>query len=157
MAYGRKMKTEHTGAKNGGGAWMRRIDAKLYSRKARRYISKVLVRRAAQAAVLASMILAFPGCALVSDAFTNPTGNITIPRQEFINTYATVKVLYLRMRAHAETLCRKGELDCDELLKLDQDIKAVAIQIEKKIAVPEAEIDWAMVEKLLGALISLVP
>lgn len=36
MAYGRRIKTEHTGAKNGGGAWMRRVDAKLYARKARR-------------------------------------------------------------------------------------------------------------------------
>jgi hypothetical protein len=37
MAYGR-IKTEHTGAKNGGGAWMRRVDAKQYSRKRRRAI-----------------------------------------------------------------------------------------------------------------------
>ena len=44
MAYGRRIKTEHAGGKNGGGAWMRRVDAKLYSRKARRAASKKLAR-----------------------------------------------------------------------------------------------------------------
>ena len=44
MAYGRRMKTEHTGAKNGGGAWMYRVDAKKYSRKARRAADKVTAR-----------------------------------------------------------------------------------------------------------------
>lgn len=41
-----------------------------------------------------------PGCAAVHSVFTNPTGQITISRQEFINTYAVVKVLYARMRAN---------------------------------------------------------
>lgn len=36
MAYWIKEATEHAGAKNGGGAWMRRVDAKLQSNKARR-------------------------------------------------------------------------------------------------------------------------
>ena len=36
MAYGRRLKADHAGAKNGGGAWMKRVDAKKYSKKARR-------------------------------------------------------------------------------------------------------------------------
>jgi hypothetical protein len=36
MGLGRKVKTEHSGAKNGGGFWGRRIVAKLVSRKGRR-------------------------------------------------------------------------------------------------------------------------
>lgn len=36
MGEGRTLKTEHTGAKNGGGYWGRREDAKKLSRKRRR-------------------------------------------------------------------------------------------------------------------------
>jgi hypothetical protein len=42
-------------------------------------------------------LLMFTGCAAVHtaghDLFTNPTGQITIDRQEFIDTFAVVKVL----------------------------------------------------------------
>lgn len=40
MAEGRKLKTEHGGAKNGGGYWGTRADAKRASRKRRRQIDK---------------------------------------------------------------------------------------------------------------------
>lgn len=40
-----KIKTEHNGAKNGGGAWMRRADAKKISKRARRAADKVAVQR----------------------------------------------------------------------------------------------------------------
>lgn len=40
MGEGRKLKTEHTGAKNGGGYWGKREDAKRASRKRRRQIDK---------------------------------------------------------------------------------------------------------------------
>lgn len=39
MAYER-IKTEHAGAKNGGGAWMKRADAKQAARRQRRQIDK---------------------------------------------------------------------------------------------------------------------
>ncbi len=39
-----KIKTEHNGAKNGGGAWMKRADAKKFSNKARRAAGKKLTR-----------------------------------------------------------------------------------------------------------------
>lgn len=49
MAEGyRGMKTEHAGAKNGGGAWMRRAEAKRASRKRRRTNEKDIVRDAAK-------------------------------------------------------------------------------------------------------------
>ena len=41
-----KLKTEHNGAKNGGGAWDTRFNAKKASRKARRSNDKRLVRQA---------------------------------------------------------------------------------------------------------------
>jgi len=40
VSYGRCIKTEHAGAKNGGGYWGPRIDAKKRSRKARRQNDK---------------------------------------------------------------------------------------------------------------------
>jgi len=39
MAYER-IKTEHAGAKNGGGAWMTRAEAKLVSKRKRRQADK---------------------------------------------------------------------------------------------------------------------
>lgn len=40
----RKMKTEHSGAKNGGGHWGTRQEAKTLSKKLRRKIGKKLIR-----------------------------------------------------------------------------------------------------------------
>lgn len=108
------------------------------------------MRRLLSTLILATVLATTPGCALVHSVFTNPTGRITIDRQEFINTYAVVKVLYQRMRANF-----KGSPQ--ELLEIDREARALSVQIEAKIAVPESEIDWAVVAKLLGALISLVP
>jgi hypothetical protein len=44
MAYEIKAATEHAGAKNGGGAWMPRQDAKTQSKKARRENGKRIVK-----------------------------------------------------------------------------------------------------------------
>lgn len=43
MAYGR-IKTEHSGAKNGGGAWMTRFEAKRASKRRRRQAQGVALR-----------------------------------------------------------------------------------------------------------------
>ena len=40
MAYGKNIKTEHSGAKNGGGYWGRREEAKKHSKKIRRAVDK---------------------------------------------------------------------------------------------------------------------
>lgn len=45
MALGGKMKTEHAGAKNGGGFWGKREDAKQYSKKKRRLLDKIEATR----------------------------------------------------------------------------------------------------------------
>jgi hypothetical protein len=103
--------------------------------------------------ILATLLLVVSltgGCAAVHSVFTNPTGLITIDRQEFVNTYARVKVLYTRLRANFQGTP-------DELREIDRAANALSIQIEAKIAVPESEIDWAVVVKMLEALVSLVP
>jgi RNA-splicing ligase RtcB len=46
MSYGAEKKTEHAGAKNGGGYWGRRAEAKAHSKVSRRQKDKALVREA---------------------------------------------------------------------------------------------------------------
>ncbi|MGB0454005.1 MAG: hypothetical protein ACPGJV_09860 [Bacteriovoracaceae bacterium] len=48
MGHQRKMKTEHTGAKNGGGFWGTREEAKKSSKKLRRENAKSLIRKIRQ-------------------------------------------------------------------------------------------------------------
>lgn len=94
--------------------------------------------------------MSLTGCAATKAVFTNPTGNITIERQEFINTYAVVKVLYKQLRANFQGTP-------EELAAIDQRAKALDIQIQAKIEVPESEIDWAVVKEMLSVLVGLVP
>ncbi len=89
--------------------------------------------------------------------FMRPTGTITIERQEFINTYAVVRVLYTRMREQAQAACERGEVDCQQLAEIDKTVKHLNASIEAKIAVPESEIDWGVVRSVLSALIGLAP
>lgn len=44
MAYGAKWLKDHNGAKNGGGAWMKREDAKAFTKKVRRANDKRAVK-----------------------------------------------------------------------------------------------------------------
>lgn len=44
MAMNKALRTEHSGAKNGGGYWGRRAEAKKRTKKLRRHIGKLLVR-----------------------------------------------------------------------------------------------------------------
>jgi len=45
MGLWRKTKTDHSGAKNGGGHWGRRVEAKAISRKHRRVNGKIIIRQ----------------------------------------------------------------------------------------------------------------
>jgi hypothetical protein len=119
--------------------------------------------RKAVIASLAAMLLV-SGCAATKSLFTNPTGLITIERSQFLSTYAVVKVLYKRLRAQAAAACventlprKLDQIDCAELAAIDRKVKALDIQIQAKIEVPESEIDWAVVKDLLGAIVGLVP
>ena len=100
-----------------------------------------------------SLFLLVSGCTIL----TTPTGRITIERQEFINTYAVVKVLYTRLRVQAQLACERGEVDCDELRRIDIEVRKLNTTIEAKIAVPESEINWAVVKELLGMIVGLIP
>jgi len=112
--------------------------------------------------VLAVALVLVTGCATAHDVFTNPTGNITVPRQEFINSYAVVKVLWKQLRENAELACAsapQGQVSAcfGKLHDIDTRAKVLAIQIEAKILVPESQIDWGVVTGLLSAIIGLIP
>lgn len=112
--------------------------------------------------LLAAAVLLAMGCGTTKAVFTNPTGKITIERQQFINTYALVKILWRESRHHAELTCVRGPEEqvagcLVALRKIDAQAKELAFNIEAKIAVPESEIDWAVVMGLLKAIVSLVP
>lgn len=114
---------------------------------------------------LIGLALILPGCGgknLAKDVFTNPTGNITIPRQDFVNSYALVKVLWKDIRHNAELTCVRGPEEqmapcLIRLREIDAQAKQLAYNIDAKIATPESEIDWAVVMGLLKAIVSLVP
>lgn len=103
------------------------------------------------------------GCGTVHQAFTEPTGKVTLDRQELIDAYATVRVLYGRLRAAGEAHCL-GRPTTEErgacftqLHDLDARAKVLNVQIEAKIAVPESRMDWGAVMGLLKVVVSLVP
>ena len=108
-------------------------------------------------------MLLLAGCGTVHGAFTRETGVITIPRQDFINSWAVVKVLYKQLRAEAETYCLakptpEARGSClGNLHSLDTNAKVLALQVDAKIEVPESEIDWKVVKEFLGLLVGLVP
>ena len=118
-------------------------------------------------ALLVAVLVGLSGCAATKSLFTNPTGQITIDRQKFINTFAVVKVLYKRMHAQAVASCEQHAKaktedmmlawNCQQLPAFHAEVQALAVQIEAKIEVPESEIDWAVVTGMLKALVSLVP
>ena len=55
MSIGKALKTEHAGAKNGGGYWGKRDEAKLVSRKLRRQRDRKVVATEVEASASASV------------------------------------------------------------------------------------------------------
>lgn len=116
-------------------------------------------RRPAIALAGLALVGYLSGCTLVHDVFTNPTGSVTIPRQRFIDTYATARQLYVTIRAGVEAMCLEGKLlptQCARAVEVDQEARQLDFAIKAKLAVPESEIDWAMIEKVLGFAVKLV-
>jgi hypothetical protein len=103
---------------------------------------------------------ALGGCALLKEAFTEPTGVITIERQDFIDTWALVTVLADDLFLEADRACAARAwpvVTCDKLPAAKAQAKAVGVAVRAKIAVPESRIDWGAVKELLGVLVSLRP
>ena len=106
------------------------------------------------------VVSTFPGCALFKQAFTEPTGVITIERQDFIDTWALVTVLAEDFFAEADRACAAKAwpaASCANVPAAKTKAKALAVAVRAKIAVPESRIDWDAVKELLGVLVSLRP
>ena len=98
--------------------------------------------------LILAVALLLVGCSVV----TKPTGVITIPRADFVNAYALAKTIYLRADAKVEALCRAelmGPQRCEAAAETRQAAKRLDLEIEKKLAVPESEINWAVILKML--------
>ena len=112
---------------------------------------------------LAGLLLLLAGCGTIQGAFTRPTGTICVPRQDFVNSWAVVKVLYKQARAEAETYCLakpspEARGSClGNLHSLDTNAKVLAIQVDAKIEIPEAELDWEAITTMLKLIASLIP
>lgn len=96
------------------------------------------------------------GCAGPVPFLQRPSDKITVERQQFINVWAQVKVLWEHSVKRDELLCQAPALldpeRCAKLPALKEQAKAIYLTVEAKLADPEAEINWANIEKLLGLL-----
>ena len=107
-----------------------------------------------------ALILTVSGCAAVKGYFTEPTGVITIERQDFLDTWALVTVLAEDFFTEADRSCAAGAwpaVTCAKLPEAKAQAKALAVAVRAKIAVPESRFDWGAVKELLGILVSLRP
>ncbi|HAM41127.1 MAG TPA: hypothetical protein DCP69_07255 [Candidatus Omnitrophica bacterium] len=98
------------------------------------------------------------GCAAMKGIFTEPTGQITMERQEFIDAWALVQVLGEDFFALADAACADRTWPADRCRKLPEakrQAAAIVVGVRAKLAVPESRVDWGTVMKFLGVLTSL--
>ena len=111
-------------------------------------------------ALAVALMLTVSGCAAVKGYFTEPTGVITIERQDFLDTWALVTVLAEDFFTEAGRACAAGAwpaVTCAKVPGAKAQAKALAVAVRAKIAVPESRFDWGAVKELLGILVSLRP
>ena len=104
--------------------------------------------------LLANLLLA--GCAL----FTQPATTISVERAKFINAYARARVLYATVAERMTRLCAQGQIEreeCARMASVHEQAKALDAEIQAKLAVPESEVDWNRVMRLLELALSLIP
>jgi len=89
---------------------------------------------------------------------TKASGTITIERQQFIDTWAAVQVIYVAIMREYRVRCQAAPRipQCVKVAGIDEQAKEVYLTVEAKIRNPEAEIDWDNVKELLGMLAKLV-
>lgn len=95
------------------------------------------------------------GCGVL----TKPSGAITIERQDFVNAYARVKVLYWRAADIASRACAGGHwapAECAKAAELHSQAKKLVTEIDAKLAVPESEIDWARIMRILELAVDIL-
>lgn len=104
-------------------------------------------------------VAALSGCTTVKETFTNPTGTITIPRQDFIDAYARARELYVVIHAQAVEGCRQriiSEVRCQGIAEVHEQAKQFDFEVRAKIAIPETTLDWQMITKVISFAVKLV-
>ena len=103
---------------------------------------------------LALALLVLVGCGI----FTKPAETISVERQQFLNAYARAQVLYANVAERMTRLCVAGRIEreeCARMAAVHEQAKALDAEIRAKLAVPESEVDWVRVMKLLELALSL--
>lgn len=108
-----------------------------------RYISLFLI---------AGLLLA--GCSV----FTRPASTISVERQKFVNAYARARVLYATVAERMTQFCAQGRIEreeCARMASVHEQAKALDAEIQAKLAVPESEVDWNLVMRLLELALNI--
>lgn len=90
---------------------------------------------------------------------TKETGVITVPRSEFITTWAAAQVLYREQMKQIEGACLIGawpKRACDRLPEVRDEARLMFLRVEARIKNPESTIDWDNVATLVGLLAKVV-
>ena len=103
---------------------------------------------------LVFLLLVTPACGLL----TRPSDRITVERQQFLNAYARASVLYANVAERMTRFCAAGTIDrqeCARMAAVHEQAKALDAEIRAKLAVPESEVDWARIMRLLELALEL--
>ena len=104
--------------------------------------------------VLLLALVLTPACAF----FTRPAETVTVERQQFLNAYGRAQVLYAAVAQRMTAFCAEGRIDrqeCARMAVVHEQAKALDAEIRAKLAVPESEVDWVRVMKLLELALDL--
>ena len=104
--------------------------------------------------LLGLLILLTPACALI----TTPADTVTVERQQFLNAYARASILYAQVAQRMTAFCAAGQIDrqeCARMATVHEQAKALDAEIRAKLAVPESDVDWSRVMRLLELALDL--
>jgi len=112
--------------------------------------------------LLLAVLLVSGGCAAAKGWFTTPTGQITVDRQEFLDTWGLVRQLGAAYLAgeRAKANCSTPSQDVARCLLVsdaERKAKTVALYIDAKAATPETTVNKEAVQALLAAVLALRP
>ena len=90
---------------------------------------------------------------------TKETGELTIPRQAFVDTWASTQVLFDAWMASEASRCAGPCADrrrCERLPETVEQGRVIKMTVDAKLRNPEATLDWDNIVKLLGLIAKVV-
>ena len=104
--------------------------------------------------LLALVLIVATGCGIL----TKPAERISVERQQFLNSYARARVLYATVAERMTRLCAQQRIElaeCARMASVHEQAKALDAEIQAKLAVPESEVDWGRIMRLLELALEL--